>query len=125
MLLSALSTRWAYYRPSTGGKVVWCSLPLLARTKVAVGDAEPLPSRQRSTAPTLIVHDTKDTFISVDASRAAVGRFRVEPRLVEIERAQHGFAVHDDPAYADPQSKVTRSAPTYRGAPAAAGLRQR
>jgi hypothetical protein len=51
LLVSALSTRWAYYRPSTGGKVVWCSLLLPARTDVAAGNAEPLPSRQRSTTP--------------------------------------------------------------------------
>jgi len=57
------------------------------------------------TAPTLIVHGTKDTFISIDATRAAVPRFRVEHKLIEIEGAQHGFAVHDDPTYADPQSQ--------------------
>ncbi|SBW24962.1 alpha/beta hydrolase [Candidatus Protofrankia californiensis] len=56
-------------------------------------------------APTLIVHGTKDTFVSVDTSRAAIGRFRVEHKLVEIEGAQHGFAVHDDPTYANPQSQ--------------------
>ncbi|WP_239331994.1 recombinase family protein [Frankia sp. CiP3] len=42
-----ISTRWAYYRPPTGGKVTWCSLPLPAKTDVAAGNAEPLPSRQR------------------------------------------------------------------------------
>lgn len=57
------------------------------------------------TAPTLIMHGTKDTFISVDASRAAVGHFQAEHRLVEIEGAQHGFAVHEDPTYANPQSQ--------------------
>ena len=56
-------------------------------------------------APTLIVHGTKDTFVSVDGSRAAVQHLRVEHELVEIEGAQHGFAVHDDPGYADPQSQ--------------------
>lgn len=56
-------------------------------------------------APTLIVHGTKDTFVSVEASRAAVQRFHVEHKLVEIDGAQHGFAVHDDPAYANPQSQ--------------------
>jgi alpha-beta hydrolase superfamily lysophospholipase len=52
-------------------------------------------------APTLIVHGTRDTFVSVEGSRAAAPRFQVEHRLVEIEGAQHGFAVHEDPAYAN------------------------
>lgn len=56
-------------------------------------------------APTLIVHGTKDTFVSVEGSRAAAPRFRVEHRLVEIEGAQHGFAVHEDPQYLNPQSQ--------------------
>ncbi|WP_239310688.1 MULTISPECIES: alpha/beta hydrolase [unclassified Frankia] len=58
-----------------------------------------------TTAPTLIVHGTKDTFVSIEATRAAVPRFQAEYKLVEIEGAQHGFAVHDDPTYADPQSQ--------------------
>jgi uncharacterized protein len=57
-------------------------------------------------APTLIVHGTKDTFVPVESSRAAVGRFRAECRLAEVEGAQHGFAVHDDPQYRDPQSQA-------------------
>ncbi|WP_285508409.1 alpha/beta fold hydrolase [Actinokineospora sp. NBRC 105648] len=57
-------------------------------------------------APTLVVHGTKDTFVPVESSRAAVARLRSEHRLVEIEGAQHGFAVHDDPQYLDPQSQV-------------------
>ncbi|MGO1052954.1 alpha/beta hydrolase [Crossiella sp. CA198] len=57
------------------------------------------------TAPTLIVHGTKDTFVPVENSRAAVQQFQVEHRLVEIEGAQHGFAVHDDPQYLNPQSQ--------------------
>lgn len=56
-------------------------------------------------APTLIVHGTQDTFISIESSRAAVHQFTAEHKLVEIEGAQHGFAVHDDPGYADPQSQ--------------------
>ena len=55
--------------------------------------------------PTLIVHGTKDTFIPVESSRAAAAQFQVEHKLVEIEGAQHGIAVHDDPTYADPQSQ--------------------
>lgn len=57
------------------------------------------------TAPTMIVHGTKDTFVPVESSREAVGRFTAECRLVEIEGSQHGFAVHDDPQYLDPQSQ--------------------
>lgn len=57
------------------------------------------------TAPTLVVHGTKDTFVPVEMSRSAVDRFRVQHKLVEIEGAQHGFAVHDDPKYLNPQSQ--------------------
>ncbi|MPZ67414.1 MAG: alpha/beta fold hydrolase [Pseudonocardiaceae bacterium] len=56
-------------------------------------------------APTLIMHGTEDTFIPVEASRAAAEQLQVEHQLVEIAGAQHGFAVHDDPPYADPQSQ--------------------
>ncbi|KIE25716.1 alpha/beta hydrolase [Streptomyces sp. MUSC 125] len=56
-------------------------------------------------APTLIVHGTKDTFVPIESSRAAVGEFGGPCRLVEIEGSQHGFAVHDDPQYLDPQSQ--------------------
>jgi alpha-beta hydrolase superfamily lysophospholipase len=57
------------------------------------------------TAPTLIVHGTKDTFVPIDASREALALFRAERQLVEIEGSQHGFAVHDDPEYLNPQSR--------------------
>lgn len=57
------------------------------------------------TMPTLVVHGTKDTFVPVEASRSAMGRFTAEHKLVEIEGAQHGFAVHDDPKYLNPQSQ--------------------
>jgi uncharacterized protein len=56
-------------------------------------------------APTLIVHGTQDTFVSIDASRVAVRELRAEHRLIEIEGSQHGFAVHDDPQYLNPQSQ--------------------
>ncbi|QFZ17376.1 alpha/beta hydrolase [Saccharothrix syringae] len=56
-------------------------------------------------APTLIVHGTKDTFVPVESSRAALAHLTTEHRLLEIDGAQHGFAVHDDPTYADPQSQ--------------------
>lgn len=56
-------------------------------------------------APTLIVHGTKDTLVPIDSSRSAVRQFRAPCKLVEIEGSQHGFAVHDDPQYLDPQSQ--------------------
>lgn len=37
--------------------------------------------------PTLIVHGTEDTFVSIEGSRQAALRFRVEHRLVEIDGA--------------------------------------
>jgi pimeloyl-ACP methyl ester carboxylesterase len=56
-------------------------------------------------APTLIVHGTKDTFIPVESSHWAVQQLTTEHRFLEVEGAQHGFAVHDDPSYANPQSQ--------------------
>jgi pimeloyl-ACP methyl ester carboxylesterase len=56
--------------------------------------------------PTLVVHGSKDTFISVESSRDAVRQMTCERRLIELDGAQHGFAVHDDPEYADPQSQA-------------------
>jgi hypothetical protein len=57
------------------------------------------------TAPTLIVHGTKDTFVPVRSSREALPLFKTEHQLVEIEGGQHGFAVHEDPQYLNPQSQ--------------------
>jgi alpha-beta hydrolase superfamily lysophospholipase len=59
----------------------------------------------RITVPTLLVHGSKDTFVNVDSSREAVGQLTAAGTLIEIEGAQHGFAVHDDPAYAEPQTR--------------------
>ena len=56
--------------------------------------------------PTLFVHGTKDTFVPIDSSRRYVTRVQAEARLLEIDGAQHGFAVHDDPQYQDPQTGV-------------------
>jgi hypothetical protein len=36
---------------------------------------------------------------------AQMNQFQAEHKLVEIEGSQHGFAVHDDPRYLDPQSQ--------------------
>ncbi|MGH4017489.1 MAG: alpha/beta hydrolase [Pseudonocardiaceae bacterium] len=55
--------------------------------------------------PTLVIHGTKDTFVPIESSRAAMSQFQAEHKLVEIEGAQHGFAVHDDPQYLNPQSQ--------------------
>jgi pimeloyl-ACP methyl ester carboxylesterase len=56
-------------------------------------------------APTLFVHGTRDTFVLVDSSRWGVEQVGAQARLLEIEGSQHGFAVHDDPQYQDPQSQ--------------------
>ncbi len=58
------------------------------------------------TVPTLIVHGTGDTFIPVASSRTAVAAMTCPVELVELEGAQHGFAVHDDPGYQHPQTQV-------------------
>ncbi|RLK58773.1 alpha/beta hydrolase [Actinokineospora cianjurensis] len=58
------------------------------------------------TAPTLIVHGSEDTFISVESSRQAVQQLTCDHRFIELEGAQHGVAVHDDPEYADPQTQT-------------------
>ncbi|SEG61976.1 hypothetical protein SAMN05444920_103513 [Nonomuraea solani] len=56
--------------------------------------------------PTLIVHGTADTFVSVELSRRFRPLFGGSTALVEIDGAQHGFAVHEDPEYRDPQTKI-------------------
>jgi uncharacterized protein len=56
-------------------------------------------------SPTLIVHGTGDTFIPIESSRQAVGSFAGDTRLVEIDGAQHGIAVHEDPEYLNPQTR--------------------
>lgn len=65
----------------------------------------PHQALSRITTPTLFVHGTKDTFIPVESSRQASSQVAGETRLIELDGAQHGFAVHDDPTYADPQSQ--------------------
>jgi alpha-beta hydrolase superfamily lysophospholipase len=66
---------------------------------------KPWQAIEEIAAPTLIVHGTKDTFVSIEGSREAAPRFRVEHRLVEIDGAQHGFAIHEDPKYLNPQTQ--------------------
>ncbi|MEV7183378.1 alpha/beta fold hydrolase [Kitasatospora sp. NPDC093102] len=57
-------------------------------------------------SPVLIVHGTKDTFVDVELSRRFATLFGAGAELYELDGAQHGFAVHDDPAYAHPQSQA-------------------
>lgn len=66
----------------------------------------PRASLAEVTVPTLLVHGTRDTFIPIASSRSAAGQMtRAEARLIEIDGAQHGFAVHDDPLYREPQTQ--------------------
>ena len=58
------------------------------------------------TVPTLFVHGTRDTFIPVESSRQAASRIGPTACLLEVEGAQHGFAVHDDPQYLNPRSQA-------------------
>ncbi|NEA59552.1 alpha/beta fold hydrolase [Streptomyces sp. SID13666] len=57
-------------------------------------------------APVLIVHGTADTFVSVESSRHYRPLFGGPTELMELDGAQHGFAVHEDPQYLDPQSQA-------------------
>ncbi|MFF3675914.1 alpha/beta hydrolase [Streptomyces sp. NPDC002120] len=57
-------------------------------------------------APVLLVHGTKDTFVPVESSRRYLPVFGGPAELVELDGAQHGFAVHEDPQYAHPQSQA-------------------
>ncbi|OKJ10617.1 alpha/beta hydrolase [Streptomyces sp. CB00316] len=57
-------------------------------------------------APVLMVHGTADTFVPVGSSRRHRPMFGGPVELVELDGAQHGFAVHDDPQYLHPQSQA-------------------
>ena len=56
--------------------------------------------------PTLFIHGTRDTFIPVESTRDAVQRVKGDVELMEIEGAQHGIAVFDDPQYLAPQTQA-------------------
>jgi anti-sigma regulatory factor (Ser/Thr protein kinase) len=47
LLVETLSCDWGYYRPRTGGKVVWCALTL-ARSPFSPVDGSPWPLPRRS-----------------------------------------------------------------------------
>ncbi|SHN44404.1 alpha/beta hydrolase [Cryptosporangium aurantiacum] len=59
----------------------------------------------RIAVPTLLVHGSQDTFVNIDSSREAADQLSAKCTLIEIDGAQHGFAVHDDPGYAEPQTQ--------------------
>ncbi|WP_244884216.1 ATP-binding protein [Carbonactinospora thermoautotrophica] len=51
-LVATLSKEWGYYHPPTGGKVVWCVVPLPSSGTTADARGTPrLPKRQPSTMP--------------------------------------------------------------------------
>ncbi len=56
-------------------------------------------------APTLLVHGTGDTFIPVESSRRYASLMQ-RSELLEIDGAQHGIAMHDDPQYLHPQTRA-------------------
>lgn len=60
----------------------------------------------RVLAPTLIVHGTKDTFVPIESSRRYRTAFEGPTTLYELDGSEHGFAVHNDPGYAHPQTKA-------------------
>lgn len=60
---------------------------------------------EKIATPTLIMHGTGDTFIPVQSSRDFVNRISAPAELIEIDGAQHGIAVHDDPMYVHPQTQ--------------------
>lgn len=67
---------------------------------------QPHESLDRISLPVLIVHGTSDTFIPVESSRTLAGVLGERAHLIEIEGAQHGIAVPDDPQYADPRTQA-------------------
>jgi pimeloyl-ACP methyl ester carboxylesterase len=60
---------------------------------------------EQLSTPTLVLHGTGDTFVPVQSSREYIAKIPVTSRLIEIEGAQHGIAVPDDPRYLHPQTQ--------------------
>ncbi len=67
---------------------------------------DPAAILPRILSTTLLVHGTKDTFVPVESSRHYLSAFGGGAELIELDGAQHGFAVHDDPQYLDPQTQA-------------------
>ncbi|MCM4082233.1 alpha/beta hydrolase [Paractinoplanes hotanensis] len=61
---------------------------------------------EKITAPTLVLHGTGDTFIPVQSSRDYIAKIPAPTRLIEIDGAQHGIAVDNDPKYRDPRTQA-------------------
>ncbi|MGW1200892.1 alpha/beta hydrolase [Streptomyces sp. NPDC002536] len=56
---------------------------------------------------TLVVHGTKDTFIPVESSRKFLPLLGTADRqLLEIDGAQHGIAMPEDPDHEHPQTRI-------------------
>ncbi|WP_414167304.1 hypothetical protein ACMATS_06865 [Streptoverticillium reticulum] len=56
---------------------------------------------------TLVVHGTKDTFIPVESSRKFLPLLgTADWRLLEIDGAQHGIAMPEDPDHEHPQTQI-------------------
>ncbi|GAA3471011.1 alpha/beta hydrolase [Nonomuraea roseola] len=70
---------------------------------------EPHKALRHISVPTLIIHGTQDTFIPIESSRSAVSLMAGNATLLEIDGAQHGIAIHDDPRYSDPQTQAWQS----------------
>ncbi|MEV1291690.1 hypothetical protein [Pseudonocardia sp. NPDC049635] len=55
------------------------------------------------------MHGTGGTFIPIESSRRAARALTCPHRLVELDGAQHGIAVPDDPGYTDPRTRAWQS----------------
>jgi uncharacterized protein len=67
---------------------------------------EPHAVLHEVTTRTLVIHGTRDTFVPIQSSREHMTKITGPHELLEIEGAQHGFAVNDDPGYRDPQTQA-------------------
>lgn len=63
------------------------------------------PAAMQGSVPMLIVHGTGDTVIPVEGSRTFVENAAAPIRLLEIEGAQHEFAVDGDTAFTEHQTQ--------------------
>lgn len=65
---------------------------------------------EKIAVPTLVLHGTSDTFIPIQSSRDYLAKVSAPTRLIEIDGAQHGIAVDNDPQYRDPQTQEWQAA---------------